>query len=282
MDVSHTQGRCQLIVLGLGQHICGDVFGIGAVIHQQKNLTGSGDGVDIYLAKNESLGCRDKDISRPDDLIYFRDRRGAEGHRSDRLRAADTKNSIHPGNLGGGEDDRPIIADGRGHNNFLHAGDFGGDCVHQNRRRIGSFTPWDVNADPFQRRDSLPEQHAYRVAILPALLQLAPVKRRDSSRRQPQRKQIFCRHFFHRPFDLAWLHFHRGTSQTNPIEKPGVASQRAVACLLHCAENFSNFFLHFSFAAAAPLKNAHHQRFERRLARFDYLDPHFHSLIIDS
>ena len=278
----HAQRRRQLIMLGLRQHIGGDIFGIGAVIHQQKNLTGSGDGVDIDFAENQSLGRRDEDISRTDDFIHFRDRRGAEGHRSDRLRAADTKNSIHAGNLGGGENNRAIIADGRGHNNFLHAGDFGGDRVHQYRRRIRRLAPWNVNADPFQRRDSLPEQHAYRVAILPALLQLAPMKRRDSPRRKTQGAQILCRNLSHRPFDLFWLHFHGRTSQTNMIEKLGVASQRAVACLLHCAENFSNFFLHFSFAAAAPLKNAGHQRFERRLACFDYPDPHSHSPILDS
>ncbi len=62
-------------MLGLRQHICGDITGIGGIVRQQQDLTGSGDGVDIDFTEDQALGGRDKNISRTDDFIHFWNRR---------------------------------------------------------------------------------------------------------------------------------------------------------------------------------------------------------------
>ena len=113
------------------------------------------------------------------------------------------------GDMRRGENNRAVVADRRGHDDLFDAGDFGGNHVHQNRRRIGRLAAGYIDPDALERRDALAKQHAERIAILPTFLQLAAMKRGDPFGRKPQRGQILARHLAERALDLRGLHFDR-------------------------------------------------------------------------
>ena len=118
--------------------------------------------------KTMRLAVATKIFPGPTILSTFGNRLRAESQRSHSLRAADAKNAVHPGHMRRSENDRAVIADRRGHNDFFNTRHFGGNCVHQNSRGIGCFAARNIHANPFQRRDALAEYHPERIAILPA------------------------------------------------------------------------------------------------------------------
>jgi hypothetical protein len=103
----------------------------------------------------------------------------AESERRHRLSASHTKDSINPGDTRSGENNSSIKPQGGSHNDFFDARDFRWNYIHQNGRRIRSLAAGYIHADALKRRDPLTEQHAQRVAILPAFLQLAAMKCRN-------------------------------------------------------------------------------------------------------
>jgi len=95
--VGQQQGRCQRIVLGLGQEVCGHVFRPGRRVRHNQDLTRSGEHVDVDLAEHQALGCVDIDVARARDLVDRRDRGGSVGHGRNRLGTAHTVDLIGAG-----------------------------------------------------------------------------------------------------------------------------------------------------------------------------------------
>ena len=56
-------------MLGLTDQVGGDVFGIGAVVGQYHDLSGSGLSVDANQALQQALGCCDIDVARTGDQV---------------------------------------------------------------------------------------------------------------------------------------------------------------------------------------------------------------------
>jgi len=68
--VGNTDGRSQGVVLCLREHVCGYPGGVGTGISQDQDLARPGDHVDAHLALHQSLGCGNKDITRPCNDIH--------------------------------------------------------------------------------------------------------------------------------------------------------------------------------------------------------------------
>ena len=67
---------------------------------------------------------------------------------------------------------------GRGHHheNFVDAGDLGGNGIHQHRRGIAGLAPRHIDPHPRQGRDPLSQAVAQGVQVVPGGLLLAAVK----------------------------------------------------------------------------------------------------------
>ena len=92
-----------------------------------------------------------------------------------------------------------------------------------------------------------------RIAILPAFLQLAPVKRRDPFCRETQSGQILGAPLGAVARSIsAGLTSSAAARQTQPVEQPGVTQQRPIALFLHGGDDFCHAPLDVAFAVAAP------------------------------
>ena len=78
-------------VLGLRQHVRGDPGRVGLAVGDDQHLARPGQAVDGDAPHHLPLGLGHVDVARPDDDVAARHGRGAEGHRGDRLRAADRR-----------------------------------------------------------------------------------------------------------------------------------------------------------------------------------------------
>src|SRR5207247_3146000 len=132
--VGQQDGRGELIMLGAGEEVGGDEGGIGVGVGDYKSLRGAEDAVDADFAEELLLGERYKDVPGTADLVDSRDGLGAVGHRSDSLYTAGAEDVIYAGDVGCHEfkrGDRPVAADGCGHDDFRHARDTSGDDGHE-------------------------------------------------------------------------------------------------------------------------------------------------------
>jgi hypothetical protein len=58
-------------MFGVGEQIGGHMPRVGAGVDKQENFARPGNGVNIHFAEYQSLGRRDENISRSDDLVDF-------------------------------------------------------------------------------------------------------------------------------------------------------------------------------------------------------------------
>ena len=63
-----------LIVFGLGEHIGGQVFGIGGLIGDNENFAGAGDHVDAHRTSHDLLGQSNINIARSGDNVHLGNR----------------------------------------------------------------------------------------------------------------------------------------------------------------------------------------------------------------
>ncbi len=159
-------------MLRLGEHIQRHPIRIGAPVTNDQDFRWAGHHVDTHASKHLALGGRHVDIAGADDLIHCGHGSSAASQGCNGLGTTNSKNSIDTGNIGGRENQViDFAARSRDyHNDFVHPSHFGGQGVHQNGRGITGFATRNINSHPFQRGDSLTEQVARVVIILPALL----------------------------------------------------------------------------------------------------------------
>ncbi len=74
-------------VLGLRDQVAGDIRRLSGFVRQNHDLARARDAVDIDLAVDESLGQRDEEVARPNDLVDTLNSLNAIGQRRDPLRA---------------------------------------------------------------------------------------------------------------------------------------------------------------------------------------------------
>ncbi len=99
------------IVLGLGDQVGGDVGGIGGLVGEDRDLGGSGLGVDTHDAAAEPLGGGDVDVAGAGDHVDGREIgavgvAAAIGQQRDGLGAADGPHLLDPEQGRGGQDGR--------------------------------------------------------------------------------------------------------------------------------------------------------------------------------
>ena len=140
-------------MLGLRQQVHGDVGRVLRAVGHDDDFGRAGDAVDADTTKHLALGFGDIGVAGSDDAVDRRDRGGAVGEGGDGLGAADAIDLRHAGALGGGQDQRLEMTAGAGdgHGDAGHAGDAGGEGVHQNGGRVGRLAAGDVEADGVER-----------------------------------------------------------------------------------------------------------------------------------
>ena len=67
---SNDDGQRQDIMLCLGNHIGGDIFGVGGLIGDDEHLRGTGNHIDAHLTGNLSFGLGHPLIAGTDDNIH--------------------------------------------------------------------------------------------------------------------------------------------------------------------------------------------------------------------
>ena len=76
-------------MLGLGDQVGGGIFGPRRAVHDHHHFAGAGDGIDVDLAVDVSLGQGDEEVAGPDDLVHARNALDAVGQGGDGLGAAE-------------------------------------------------------------------------------------------------------------------------------------------------------------------------------------------------
>jgi hypothetical protein len=165
-------------MLCLRQQIGSDPLRNVTPIGDDENLRRSGDHVDANTAEDAPLGCGDVGISRADDLVYGRNRRGAVGERRHRLRSAHPVHFVDPDHLSRGEDERIEDSARRrnGHHQPLDSGYLGGNGVHQHRGWIGGGAAGDIKSSCRDRSPPGGEPHPERIDIIDRQRQLLAMK----------------------------------------------------------------------------------------------------------
>ena len=122
-------------MFSLGQQVSRDPVRVGLAVGHDHHFGWSGHHVDADHAIQLALGFGDKGIAGASDHIDPRDVCGAKGQGRHRLRAADTEHTAHTGHARRGQHQLvdQAIWGGRHHDQITHAGDHGGNGVHQNR-----------------------------------------------------------------------------------------------------------------------------------------------------
>ena len=147
------------IMLGLAQQVCCDPGRIVVGVCNNEDLGRARDHVDSYLPKHPPLGCRDKGVARPGDLVDRRNRFGPISQSRHGLRATDAVDLIdacdprrhqHEGV------DRPI-GRGRCDHKTLYPRHFCWDRIHQHRGRIGRQPARHVEPGSRNGRPAPPE-----------------------------------------------------------------------------------------------------------------------------
>ena len=228
------------IVLGLRQQVGRDPGGIVSGVGDDQDFGGAGDQVDPHLAEQLTLCLGHPGVAGPGDLVDRTDRPGPPGERRDRLRPADPPDLTDPGDRGGREHQGRDLAARRGHRhrNPFHAGDPGGNGVHQHGARIGRRTARDVKPDGVERRPARPETHPRRVDVGQRLRHLADVKGRDALLRRFQGLDQGRRAVRPRGFDFIRRHPQgRNAFRLETVQSGGVTKQRPVAVLANVGDD---------------------------------------------
>ncbi len=190
------------IVLGLADQVRGNVARVRAVVGKNRDLGGTGLGVDADHAAHQPLGRSDVDVAGTGDEIDRVALAGAVGEHRDRLRAAHPVDLIHSEQGAGGEDGRmriPAVLPlrWRGHRQRSDPGKLGRYDVHDDAGGVDGQPARNVQADPADRAPPLADGAAgnhLRHHVVPALILVHPPGARDGllqcrSDRRTQRRQ---------------------------------------------------------------------------------------------
>ncbi len=166
----------------LGKQICRHIPGIGRLVRDDQNLTGTGDGIYTDIAEAGLLRKCDEDIAGARDLIYLRDALRTESHRRDGLCPADLIDFIHARDAGRRQCARIHFAVRPRrcrHDDLLHARHLRRDHIHQHAAWIGRLAARHIDTGYGERQDPLSENAAVRLRVDPAVAELFLVKRLD-------------------------------------------------------------------------------------------------------
>ena len=150
-------------MLSLTHKVGGKELGVGGFVGYNKDFAGTCDHVDINGAEQQLFSSSHKDISGADDFVNLGNGLGAVSHCRYRLSAAHKKDSVNARELCRGDDirvRRAVLLRRSTHDNFLHACDFCGDRVHENRRRQRSSAAGHINADALKSAHALTHHNA--------------------------------------------------------------------------------------------------------------------------
>ena len=171
-------------MFSLCEQVHGDPIGVDRPVRENQNFGRARDHINANAPKNLSLCLRDEAVTRTHNFVHSGQCFGAVGQCRDSLRAANGKYLIDTRQRRGCEHRGVHFATRcrRHHHNALHAGDFRGNRIHQYRRGIACSAAGYINTHAIQRRDTLPQQVALLVFVLPTFDTLTFMERPDTRR----------------------------------------------------------------------------------------------------
>ncbi len=152
LGVGDKDGGGHRVVFGLADQVGGDVHRVGAAVGEDRDLGGTGLGVDADAALEETLGGGDVDVAGPGDEVHGRAVLGAVREHRDGLGAAGGVHLVDAEEGAGGEDRRVrqaaelLLRRGR-HGDALDAGLLRGDDVHDDGGGVDRASAGDVEPD---------------------------------------------------------------------------------------------------------------------------------------
>lgn len=146
-------------MLGLRQKIRRDKRRIRRIVSNNKNLTRPRQSIDVDIAEYETLGARDPDVSRSNDLVHARQFVRAIRERRDRLGATSVENARDACEVSCSK--KRIVGSWCRENDVFHAGNSRRDRGHQDAGWISRFAPWSVHTHAFERTDAQAENDAF-------------------------------------------------------------------------------------------------------------------------
>ena len=102
-------------MFGLGEEVGGDHRRVSGPVGDNEDFRRAGELVDSDLTEDLPLRLVDEGIAGADDLVDARDALGTEGHRRDRLRAADAEDAVSPREMTAGDHRRMGVRRQAGH-----------------------------------------------------------------------------------------------------------------------------------------------------------------------
>jgi len=198
-------------------------------------LRRAGDAVDAHRAEHEALGGGDVGVAGPDDLGDGRDGLRAVRERRHGLGAADAIDLLDAGQLGRGQHQRIQLAVGRGHHHddARHAGDLGGDGVHEHGAGIGGQAPRHIEPDGFDRRPAPAELDAHLIGVALVHRQLAGVVLGNTVGRDLQSVQCLGAAGFARGAYLRRADAQSELAEVDAIELLRQVDERRIAARAH-------------------------------------------------
>ena len=227
-------------MLSLCEQIHSDPIGVDRPVREDQNFGGARDHINANAPKNLSLCLRDEAVTRTHNFVHSGQCGRAIGQRGDSLRTAHGKYLVdarqrrccqHRGAYF-------TARRRRHHHNALHTGDFRGNRVHEYRRRIGRPATGHINTYAIQCRDTLPQQVAVLILILPTLGTLTFMERPNTIRCAPKRRyhvrvQVRQSLLDGIPADTERL----SILYRSPIQIIGVSDQRGIPLLCYRRHN---------------------------------------------
>lgn len=150
-------------VFGLGQHVDGDVGGVGGVVGDDDHFAGAGERIDIDDAVDLFFGEGDEEVPGADDLVDGGEGVAAICHRGDGLGTAAAVDLTDPEFVAGRQHHRVVGAERgwrRDDGDFGDPRDLGGDDGHQHGRGVGGGATGDTDADAAEWQVTLGQRHA--------------------------------------------------------------------------------------------------------------------------
>ena len=153
------QARGELVVLGLGDQVGGDVPGVGGVVGDDRHLRRAGFAIGADHAAEHALGRGHVDVARAGDDVGRRAVLRAVGEHGQRLRAAGRVHLGHAEQRARGQHGRvrqAAVADlrRRRYRDRGHARGLGRDDVHHDGGGVGHQAAGDVHPGPPDRDEA--------------------------------------------------------------------------------------------------------------------------------
>ena len=233
------------VVFRLAQQVRRQVSGIGLTVRRHQDFARPGDHINGNNAVHLALGFRHKGVSGAHDLVRLRHGFRSVCQGSDGLRAACLHNPVRSGHFGGGQDSRvdlPVFSGRCGHNHFLHAGNLGGNHVHQHRGGKRSSAAGHINAGPVHRDHLLSHHNAGFIINNEGIAHLTAVELPDVGRgllQDCQESRIRLGQRF-----LHFLRGHQHAVQLRAVIFFCIFQQGFISPLPHVPDNLRNLVGH--------------------------------------